>query len=399
MTVLHVCNVQNVMSNGATVAVVSHVNAQARLGTDDIRVLYLRGEALPWDEHVTVTATPQEAGVMVTDAPHGKRAAVTEVSHGKRAAVGYEGLPAPDIVVFHELYHMEYFWLAKKLRRAWIPYIVIPHGSLTKVAQAQKRFAKQAVNLVFAKRFLRHAVAVQFLSEQEREVSMLMDTVTFTSPNGVYLPKVKKEYLPAHEAVSGETPEFRLLFIGRLNMFYKGLDVLMEACGAIREEMRRNHITLHLHGPQDEDYAKIAAMISEYGMEDIVKLGGSVFGAEKERTLLAADVFIQPSRSEGQPMGILEAFAIGLPVILTPETSYEEAVTQYHCGFLTECKREAVAEAILHAFREREHLEEYSRNARAYAAEHFAWPKVAARALKMYKFLRKRWKREKLPSS
>ena len=55
----------------------------------------------------------------------------------------------------------------------------------------------------------------------------------------------------------------------------------------------------------------------EYKVGDIVKLHDPVFGEEKINTLLKSDIFIQLSRKEGLPLGILETMNAGLPVILT----------------------------------------------------------------------------------
>jgi poly(glycerol-phosphate) alpha-glucosyltransferase len=51
---------------------------------------------------------------------------------------------------------------------------------------------------------------------------------------------------------------------------------------------------------------------------------GSAFGEEKEALLRSAEAFILPSFSEGLPMSVLEAWAYGLPVVMTPECNLPE---------------------------------------------------------------------------
>lgn len=44
---------------------------------------------------------------------------------------------------------------------------------------------------------------------------------------------------------------------------------------------------------------------------------GPQFGADKTASIQAATVFVLPSKSEGLPMGVLEAWAAGIPVLMT----------------------------------------------------------------------------------
>ena len=50
-------------------------------------------------------------------------------------------------------------------------------------------------------------------------------------------------------------------------------------------------------------------------MGEVVKLNREIDEEEKRQILLDTDVFIQTSRFEGMPMGILEALSYGLPCL------------------------------------------------------------------------------------
>ena len=53
----------------------------------------------------------------------------------------------PDLVVFHEVYKFEYIGIARTLCAAGVPYIVCPHGCLSRRAQRRKFIKKCAANL------------------------------------------------------------------------------------------------------------------------------------------------------------------------------------------------------------------------------------------------------------
>lgn len=350
MVILHVCSVENKMTNGATVAVLHHVNAQAKTGRARIMVCHVRGEELPWHPQVSVI---EESGIL-------------------------ENLKELDLVVFHEIYYLPFFGLAKKLRACGVPYVVVAHGGLTRGAQSQRRLPKAAVNALWAKRFIRGAAAVHFLSDQEASVSRSWCPRQLIAPNGVTIPPFQKEF-------AGRRSGLRFVYIGRFSIFYKGLDLLCQACGMIRETLQNKEISLHLYGPgEGVEYEKLKQLVQKYGLEEIIFLHDSVFGQAKKEALLAGDVFIQPSRSEGQPMGVLEALAAGLPVFVTPGTSFDTMVAEQRCGWVCACRADDIARTILRVYDERERLKEYSHNARAYTARHFAWEHVAEETLDLY---------------
>ncbi len=94
----------------------------------------------------------------------------------------------PDIVIFHEVYVFNHIICAKICKKNNIPYIVVPHGSLTRQAQNIKKIKKIGGNLVFFKPFIRNAASIHFLSYGEQNNSLYANNF-FISPNGVTIEK------------------------------------------------------------------------------------------------------------------------------------------------------------------------------------------------------------------
>ncbi|HEU4402182.1 MAG TPA: glycosyltransferase, partial [Candidatus Polarisedimenticolia bacterium] len=63
--------------------------------------------------------------------------------------------------------------------------------------------------------------------------------------------------------------------------------------------------------------------------------------------LMATDLYVQPSRSEGVPLAVLEAMALGLPVVASGVGGIREAVVDDETGLLVEPDSpDKLAEAI-----------------------------------------------------
>jgi glycosyltransferase involved in cell wall biosynthesis len=100
----------------------------------------------------------------------------------------------------------------------------------------------------------------------------------------------------------------------------------------------------------------------------------------------ACDLFVMPSvrdRSgniDGLPNVILEAMALGRPVIATAVAGIPLAVLEGYNGLLVpERDPQALAATLLEALSDPERLARWGRNSRALIVERLNWPVVAAR--------------------
>lgn len=291
-------------------------------------------------------------------------------------------LPAPfnnpDIIIFHQIYYPKFLDIARQACKANIPYIIIPHGSLTIEAQKMKRFKKLIGNLLLFNHFISHACAIQCLSQRELETTHF-GKEKFIGTNGITLPIKQK--------VSFSTDGIRFLYIGRLDAYHKGLDLLLESVHQCADELRQAHCNLDIYGPDYHgQYATVERLISERSIGDIVKLHPAVSGEEKERILLDADVFIQTSRFEGMPMGILEAMSYGLPCLVTKGTTLGEINDRYAAGWTAETDVESIVQKLKQAIRERDRLAVLSQNARRLIEENFEWGRVSSETIEKYRY-------------
>jgi glycosyltransferase involved in cell wall biosynthesis len=161
-----------------------------------------------------------------------------------------------------------------------------------------------------------------------------------------------------------------LMFVGSISP-RKGLDVLVQAWALLAQKYPRAHLVLvgpayHEIRPGSalsEFEARINDGLERSGAKDRVIFTGSVKNVEAY--LRAADVFVFPSRQEGMPNVVPEAFGCGVPAILTPFTGlpaeFGRAGEQYE---LVERTPEALAQAMCALLDSPERRQQLRQNAR-----------------------------------
>jgi len=200
------------------------------------------------------------------------------------------------------------------------PYVVSPHGMLEEWILRRSRFLKGVVSRLYQNAFLKRAAAFHVLTEKERQdVARFAPEVTcHVIPNFVQPPTASPKSPPWWKPDYDERTIF--LFLGRIHV-KKGWEELCDAwekLSASNPSFARDN-QLVFCGWLDESphfEGRIAQLEAEFGN---VTFAGPQYGEGRRDSLAAADVFVLPSRSEGLPMVILEAWAAGLPVIMTDE--------------------------------------------------------------------------------
>lgn len=282
-----------------------------------------------------------------------------------------------DIVVFHGIFFFEYLFAQYFLRKKNIPYIIVPHGSLTTSALSKKQLKKRLGFYFAFDSFLYNSIAVQFLTAGERDASKnKYDKRHFISPNGCYIPENT-----SNRVVSNE---IRGVFISRKSVFYKGLDLLLEACGKIREELLAANLRIALWGPDVKNSEIVLnSLIKNYNLQNIVSLHPQVQGQEKEQVYLNSHFFILTSRSEGLPIAILEAISYGLPCLLTTETNMGAEIEKCQAGWHASCSVESIANTLSKLLKDKNEFIKYGDNAKKLAYK-YEWKTVAKNAVDKY---------------
>jgi poly(glycerol-phosphate) alpha-glucosyltransferase len=301
------------------------------------------------------------------------------------------------------------------------PMMVAPHGSLDPWALSNAAWKKRVAALLFKNRQLHKAACLRALCQSEAEAFRaygLTNPIAII-PNGVALPREEQEMgdwrskigrhtQPSTLDVGRSTPR-TLLFLGRIHP-KKGLPNLIRAFKKALDARRATHdatawqlviagwdqggheaeliklcgeLGLSFQSRESKDEGRESARVSDTS----VVFWGPAFKEEKDELLRSADAFILPSFSEGLPMSVLEAWAYGLPVMMTPECNLPE-------GFVSDAaiRIETDAPSIAHGLDTLFSMTDadlHAMGARGYelVKQRFTWKKVAAQMSSVYNWM------------
>lgn len=203
-----------------------------------------------------------------------------------------------------------------------IKYVLTPHGAYNEVAMQKNYFIKKLYFQLFEKQLLNSVYKVHSIGATEVKglAQISPNTASFLLPYGFEngTPKTR----------SSNTNDFVIGFVGRLDVYTKGLDILLESFYHFQKS--KPHAKLWIIG-DGEGRAFLENFIKEKNLNNVI-LWGKKFGQEKEDLISKMHVFAHPSRNEGLPTAVLEAAVHGTPTIVTEATNVAEYVGRYKAG-------------------------------------------------------------------
>ena len=184
-------------------------------------------------------------------------------------------------------------------------------------------------------------------------------------------------FVPAQDGVfrgrRGWEDAFVLLSLRSWEPIY-GVDVVVQAFGRAAQQIPDLRLILLGNGSQA---GQIRKLILEYGLEEQVFLGGQVKNSDLPGYYQAADLYISASHSDGSSVSLMEALAMGRPVLVSDIPGNKEWITPEREGWLfTDGDVEALAAGIVKAYSQRDlRLAEMGAAARLLAEQRADWRK------------------------
>lgn len=237
-----------------------------------------------------------------------------------------------DIIFVH--FHYQYAsvigGIISRLKKK--PYIVFTHGSLNRFGiNRQSRLRKMFYLSLAEKSNFSGAKFVAYHSPEELEHSIVLGRPRIV-PNGI--DTVDASQWPEKGRFRSERSDLEsaliYLYLGRLAKG-KGLQLLITAF----KELLPSHpeARLVLAGSDEGSYVgTLRQLVQEHGLTNQVLFTGFVDGQRKLSILRDSDIYVLPSSSEGMSIAMLEAMAMGMPVIVSDRVGLCRTIQAEKCG-------------------------------------------------------------------
>ncbi len=155
--------------------------------------------------------------------------------------------------------------------------------------------------------------------------------------------------------INKQTKKLKIVSVGRL-VWKKGYEYAIRAASILKEkgiDFEYNIIGDGAH------FQALQFIIKESGLEGSVHLLGTQSSEEIKEHLEQSDVFVHPAISEGFSNAVLEAQAMGLPVICTDADGLPENIEDTVTGFVVpKWAAEAIADKLIFLSENRNKIDE-----------------------------------------
>ncbi len=211
-------------------------------------------------------------------------------------------------------------------------------------------------------------------------------------PNGVDTHHFNNGVKPVEQFLDGKT---NILFVGRLEK-RKGFEYLLEAYKLIKPEVP--DCRLIQVGPGVRLRNKYEKRTRRHGIPEVNFTGYSTY-ADLPRYYKTADIVCFPATGrESQGIVLLEAMAVGKPIIASDIDGYNSVLTDGVEGFAVPPKDiERLAEAILKLIKDKQVRQEMGSRGKNKAME-YDWPIIARKLLDFYAATLDRVKHQEKPA-
>ena len=276
----------------------------------------------------------------------------------------------PSLIVTHEYKSNLYGYLASRI--TGVPHLIHYHGATAedvkvRLCNAIDRWVlRRAQGIITVSNETKRRLAA--IGVTDSKINVVINAVSEAAFGHVLF--VNEEFAPSVPFA---------VCAGRLS-YEKGVDILIEAVALLKNSGTNLNLLIYGEGPEE---ARLRSLIERRGLSYSVKLVG--FLKDLRGPFGAMAFLVIPSRSEGFPLVLLEAWAQGAPLVATPVGGLPELITDNENGILAKAPDpKSLAEAIHRALSLPDFRSRCGAAGRRLVAEKYSFETQVARLEEIY---------------
>lgn len=242
----------------------------------------------------------------------------------------------PDIVHINGIWSPQNWVFQKVAQELKIKVVLSPHGMLESWILEHKPLKKKIALFLFQNRAIKRVDYIHATAQMEKNSIRKLgfnNEITII-PNGIDLSEVKeiKTYYKTK----------KIVFLSRIHP-KKGIEILLKAW----RNSDTKGWTLEIAGNGEAIYIANLSQIAK----DLknVRFVGAMYDEAKWNFLRSADVMVLPTHSENFGIVVAEALAVGVPVITTTGTPWQD-LENYNCGWWIDLSVQNLKSTLLKVF-------------------------------------------------
>jgi glycosyltransferase involved in cell wall biosynthesis len=280
-----------------------------------------------------------------------------------------------DLAHIHAVFNHSSVAASQACRKARVPYIIRPLGTLDPWSMSQKSLRKRVFWQLSGKGMLRDAAAVHYTSEVEK-----LSTEGLLGLNHGRVVALGVDTNNSNGRLASLFPQPYVLVLSRLHP-KKGLDVLIDAFLSLDPE-RFGDWRLVLAGDGPLDYvSKLKAAAST--QSDRIVFAGWLDEEIKHVALGGAALLALPSYQENFGLCVMEALSHSVPVLVSPNVNLAAEIVSANAGWIAAIDKDALAEKLSEALSDDDERVKRGRAGRQ-LSQKYSWDNVGTGLVRFY---------------
>lgn len=285
-----------------------------------------------------------------------------------------ENMSKPDLVVLHQIYTLSTLLGYIYAKRNAIPFVVFPHGSLTKYHEADSKLIKTLAKWLLISKILHDANSIIVTCESERAdlKAPLQSKATLINYGAILNETVGKPVPRLHM----NSDSLRIIFSGRFDK-KKNLPLILKAMPQILHIYPNLILDIAGSGTPGE-LRNLQSLVSSLELEERVQFHGWIDSSRMRELFAGARLLVLPSENENFAVVVAEALSAGVPCVVSKFVGTADIVAKHHAGeIIDQLTPASIADGIIRVLQGNEI--KYREAAIEAVENSLAWSEIALR--------------------